>query len=46
MPSFGVMFWGQIGIQGPANRQKMFDVNMVALLNSMQVVQGGVPRGI
>lgn len=40
MPSFGVMFRGQIGIQGPANRQKMFDVNMMALLNSMQSRSG------
>jgi len=34
----GVMLLGQIDTQEPAEWQKMFDVNVLALLNSMQVV--------
>lgn len=36
----GVMLLGQIDTQAPAEWQKMFDVNVLALLNGMQAVLG------
>ncbi|MES0810785.1 SDR family oxidoreductase [Roseibium sp. SCPC15] len=38
----GVMLLGQVDSQDPSEWQKMFDVNVMALLNGMQVVLAGM----